>query len=340
MRRLGRWGVFCWIWLWAVPAWAGFPHLMSFQGRLDSINGIPLADGDYPVTFRLFDDPEIGAALWEETQTVTTSAGIFAVLLGAIDTVPSALFYLDSLYLEVQPDGSDPILPRTRLTMVPYAWHARDADLVGGASAADLEESLEIDDDIAMHALDAAAHHEKTVSASELTSGTLAEARLPQGAIDSSEIEGESIGSNRLSDEPGIVHTFKSLKTLMSTVTMIDSAVVTVPSGGYILVIASGWFYKYHNSGTGDSYATVSLSTQRDALNEDYSAKFAVLSSSPTGHTNENFSVARVMQVSAGQTKVFLVGSIVGTTGPRVERVHLNTMFFPTAYGNVTLPLE
>ena len=76
MRPIGRWGVFFWIWLCAVPAWAGFPHLMSFQGRLDDASGVPLPNGDYSVTFRLYDEPEIGILLWNETQTVTTSNGI------------------------------------------------------------------------------------------------------------------------------------------------------------------------------------------------------------------------------------------------------------------------
>ncbi|HUU44106.1 MAG TPA: hypothetical protein VM118_00100 [Acidobacteriota bacterium] len=338
MRPIGRWGVFFWIWLCAVPAWAGFPHLMSFQGRLDDASGVPLPNGDYSVTFRLYDEPEIGILLWNETQTVTTSNGIFAVLLGVIDTVPSGFFFLDSLYLEVQPDGFDPVLPRTRLTMVPYAWHARDADLVGGTPAADLEESTEIDEEIAFHATNASAHHQKTVNASELTTGTVAEGLLPQGAIDSTEIEAESIGANRLANEPGLVHAYTSAKTLTTTPVAIDSANITVPTAGYVLVIANGWFYKFHNTGTGDSYATVSLSTSRIALDESFTAKFAVLSASPTGHTNENFSVSRVMAVGPGQNKLFLVGNIVGTTGPRVEQVHINTLFFPTAYGTVSPP--
>jgi hypothetical protein len=320
----------------AGAAWGGFPHLMSFQGRLDDATGTPLPDGDYSVTFRLYDDPTLGPSLWEETQVVTTSNGIFAVLLGAVDTVPSYTFFLDSLYLEIHPSGGDPLLPRTRLTMVPYAWHARDADFVGGASAAELEESLEIDSKITTHAVNPNAHHEKTINASELIIGTLSESIFPQGAIDSTEIEAASIGSNRLSDGPGIAHAYKQAKDLTLTPSVIDSADITVPASGYIMVIANGWFYMNKLGGTGDSFATVSLSTERDQIAEDYSAKFSVLAAATPGHTNENFIVSRVMTVSPGQTKVFLTGYIIGIPGPQVQSVHLNTLFFPTAYGNVT----
>jgi hypothetical protein len=337
MNRLARYTLFCAVWLCAGTATAAFPHLMSFQGRLDDASGSPLADGDYSVTFRLYDDPDAGIMHWEETQLVTTAAGTFAVLLGAVDTVPSYVFFMDSSYLEIQPAGSDPVLPRTRLTMVPYAWHARDADLVGGMNPLELEESDEIDNKLGLHSLDPGSHHERTISASDLVIGTLSESRLPQGAIDSTEIENESIAADKLVDEPGIAHTYVSLKTLGISTTVIDSAVVTVPSGGYLMIIANGWFYKLHASGTGDSFASVSLSNSRTAADDTYSARFSVLSGSPSGHTISNFTVSRVMTVSAGQWKIFLVGTITGSLGSRVERVHLNTLFFPTAYGNIDL---
>ncbi len=56
--------------------------------------------------------------------------------------------------------------------------YAKDADTVDGAHAVDLEESAEIDADIAVHKGDAGAHHSKTTSFSELTD-TATDAQIP-----------------------------------------------------------------------------------------------------------------------------------------------------------------
>ncbi|MBI3873172.1 MAG: hypothetical protein HY304_08875, partial [candidate division Zixibacteria bacterium] len=138
----------------SAPAGAGFPRLMNFQGRLDDSAGKPLPDANYDVTFRLFNVPTGGSALWSETQPVTTTAGVFSVLLGAVDSIPEYIYYQDSAFLEIQPAGSDPVAPRSMLTVAPYAYRAHNSDLVGNASAADLEESAEIDAKIATHTAD------------------------------------------------------------------------------------------------------------------------------------------------------------------------------------------
>lgn len=57
-------------------------------------------------------------------------------------------------------------------------WPGLDADTVDGAEAAALEESAEIDADIAAHASDPSAHHTKTTDASEIVSGAMAPERV------------------------------------------------------------------------------------------------------------------------------------------------------------------
>lgn len=323
--------------LFYVLALADFPHVLNYQGRLDNAAGDPLPDGNYEVTFRLFNVPADGSSLWNETQTVTTVEGVFSVLLGSVDSIPEFVYYQDSAYLEIQPTGSSPVAPRTRLTVVPYAMRARNADLLEGITATGLEESNEIQQAITAHTAIPDAHHEKTVDASELVLGTLAEGRLPQHAIDSTEIEVASIAADRLADEPGLAYSNINLSLLAPdpAVTAIDSVSLTVPKAGFMIVQASGWFYKLHTTGTGDSYATVSLSVLRTAHGESHTVKFAVLNAEPSGHHSDNFALTRVLSIGAGTTKLYLIGSYNGTMGPRVEQVHISAMYFPTAYGNV-----
>jgi hypothetical protein len=325
----------------STAAFATFPRLMNYQGRLDDAAGKPLANGNYQVTFRLFSVPSAGSPLWTETQTVTTTEGVFAVLLGSLDSIPDFIFYQDSAYLEIQPNGSSPVVPRSRLSTVPYAMRANDADKLGGALASNYPQSGEVQAEIqaaiAAYAASPEAQQYKTIDASELILGTLSEARLPQHAIDSTEIEPQSIGADKLADEPGIGYSFTGLTNLAvdPALSTVDSITLTVPKAGYMLVTASGWFYKLHTTGTGDTYATASLSVLRTAQSESNSAKFAVLSSMPSGHYNSNFALTRVLPISAGSTKVYLLGNYSGTGTPNVQEVHLTALYFPTAYGNV-----
>jgi len=322
--------------LMAATAHATFPRLMNYQGRIDDANGDPVADANYDVTFRLFNVSASGSALWTETQQVTTIDGVFSVLLGSVDTIPEFIWYQDSAFLEVQPQGSDPVLPRSLIAVVPYSWRARNSDLIGGQSANDLEESAEIQAAIAAHTAIPSAHHTKTIDASELILGTLSEGRLPQGAIDSSEIELESIGSNRLADEPGIAHTYTEFVVLTGTMAAIDSAVITLPKGGWLLIQANGKFLRDHPIGGATSAATVSLSGSKVSHTNQYSARFSVPTGLPTGTYTENFLITQVLQVGAGTTKVYLIGDAVAAAPqPRVEQVHINTIYFPTAYGNI-----
>jgi hypothetical protein len=309
---------------------------MNYQGRLDDAGGVPVADGNHDVTFRLFIASSGGSALWSETQTVTTVDGVFSVLLGSLDTIPEFIWYQDSSFLEIQPQGSDPVLPRSLLSVVPYSWRSRNADLLGGLSGLDLEESGEIQSAVAAHSAIPNAHHDKTINASDLIIGILGEGRLPQGAIDSTEIEVESIAANRLADEPGIAHTYTQATLLSGTMSVIDSAVITVPKGGWLLIQANGKFVRDHIFNAGGAAATVSLSGSKMTHTSTYSARFSIVTSQPSGTYVENFMVSEVLQVGPGVTKVFFIGDAVSTGPvPRIEEVHINTMYFPTAYGNI-----
>lgn len=333
--RLPILGVIC---LWAAVAAAGdIPQVMNFQGRLDDGSGSPIIDSTYTVDFRIFDQPTGGNLLWDETQEVPTVNGVFSVVLGAVVPIPASVFNVDSIFLEVEPIGFGAIVPRARLTSVAYARRAANADLLNGVPASDLEESQEIQNAITQHQLAANAHHTKTVNADELVAGTLSEARLPQKAIDSSEIQNNSIYAAQLADEPGIAHSFESLKLVGTNTTILDSAYLVAPEFGYVLVIASGWFYENHIST--DVSVILSLSVDRDSIDFNHTARFEVRPSAPSGNTVENFTIQRVVTALKGQgVKVFLLGRRSGTGVPNVENIQVNALYFPTSYGTIDSP--
>ncbi len=175
-------------------ALAAVPNLVNFQGLLtDPGTGNPVPDATYSVRFSIWDAASVGTEVWNETQNVTTEGGLFSVQLGSVIAFPSGVFNGTPRYLEVKV-GADPAMtPRLLFLSVPYAFHAEtadsansadsadfasDADTVDGAHASALEESAEINADIAAHSALASAHHTKTTSASEITSGTMSPLRI------------------------------------------------------------------------------------------------------------------------------------------------------------------
>jgi hypothetical protein len=63
----------------------GSPRILSYQGVLTDMEGTIVTDGQYSLTFSLYNVAQQGTALWTENQTVVIEKGIFNVILG--DTV-------------------------------------------------------------------------------------------------------------------------------------------------------------------------------------------------------------------------------------------------------------
>ncbi len=80
-------------------AFAEAPPLVSFQGKLTDVTGVPVADGSYSMRFRVYSsavgdagDPCAGSCVWEEVQNVSTRSGIYNVLLGSVDPLTASAF--------------------------------------------------------------------------------------------------------------------------------------------------------------------------------------------------------------------------------------------------------
>ncbi|HXF47802.1 MAG TPA: hypothetical protein VNL73_00035 [Verrucomicrobiae bacterium] len=112
---------------------AAVPALVNFQGILRDSTGNPVPDGSYTVTFRIYTDSTAGSLLWDETQTVTTTNGLYNVLLGNLFPLDASVFigFSPVFYLGTAV-GSDPEMsPRTRLTSTPFALISIRSNYVG-----------------------------------------------------------------------------------------------------------------------------------------------------------------------------------------------------------------
>jgi len=123
-------------------SFAAVPTLVNFQGRLTDSLGNP-QNGTFSIAFKIYDSPAGGNIVWQETQpSVTTTNGIFNVLLGSVTPVPDSIFKDTSRWLTIAV-GTDPeVNPRARLSSSPYAFRVNSLDgALGGSIAGDLQTS-------------------------------------------------------------------------------------------------------------------------------------------------------------------------------------------------------
>lgn len=94
---------------------AAIPRTTSYQGVLTDGTGVPVADGPYDLTFRIYDTSFGGTALWTEAHAaVAVTRGNFAVVLGSI--APLSLATHQQLFLGVTIGAGSELAPRVVLT--------------------------------------------------------------------------------------------------------------------------------------------------------------------------------------------------------------------------------
>lgn len=110
----------------AAAAAADIPRTLDYQGVLTDAGGDAVPDGSYSVTFRLYSVSSGGTSLWEETQPVSVTKGIFNVILGSVVTLE--LPFNQRYYLGISVEGEAELAPRIALTAAPYSITSRGVE--------------------------------------------------------------------------------------------------------------------------------------------------------------------------------------------------------------------
>ena len=159
------------------------PMTLNYQGQI-RLEGIPfnnlglfqfaLVNADGTTTYWSNDGNETPVNF----VALQVQNGLFSVPLGdtsIMNGIPASVFDQDNLYLRIwfnDGSGNQQLSPDQAITSVGFAFRANtadNADTLDGYEASELEESTEIDSDIATHAAITDAHHAKTTSFSEMT---------------------------------------------------------------------------------------------------------------------------------------------------------------------------
>lgn len=108
---------------------AAVPRLINYQGRLANSSGSPVADGSYSVIFKIFESESGGAPVWQGTYQVTTTKGVFNVLLGETNDSGfnfANLTFDKPYYLEIKV-GDEVMTPRQKIVSAAYSIRAEKA---------------------------------------------------------------------------------------------------------------------------------------------------------------------------------------------------------------------
>ena len=103
----------------------GINQTINFQGRLLNDDGTTVTDGSHSVVFSLYTVDAGGSNIWTETQSVTTTSGMFRVSLGSVGSLASVDFNQDTLYLGIKVGADAEMTPRLRFNAAPYAFEAK-----------------------------------------------------------------------------------------------------------------------------------------------------------------------------------------------------------------------
>lgn len=99
------------------------PNLISYQGVLNDSGGAPV-NATVSMTFTIYNAPTGGSNLWNETQSVQVSNGIFNVQLGSVAPLNSSVFATDTLYLGIKVGADSEMTPRQQITTGSYSYKA------------------------------------------------------------------------------------------------------------------------------------------------------------------------------------------------------------------------
>lgn len=116
--------------IFSTEVFAAIPHLVRYQGYLTDSGGTAL-NGSYNLNFRIYNAATSGTLLWNETQAgVQVSNGNFSVLLGQVN--PLNLSFNSDCWISIQVNSDGEMTPRQRITSVPTAYRAENAEKING----------------------------------------------------------------------------------------------------------------------------------------------------------------------------------------------------------------
>lgn len=230
--------ILCALTLLSCLAIAEVPALISYQGRLTDTDGEPAADGNYLLTFTIWNDPASvapEAKKWSsEIRGVDVVNGLLSYNLGDSIALPHDLFSANpNLWLGVTVGTDAEISPRTEMISVGTAYHALRSDTSAMAKdVADLTISSSKILDFAvteMKLANLAVTENKlatqSVTEDKLASGSVTSDKLGTQVVTTAKIQDDAVTEIKIADQA--VTSTKLATDAVSTSKILNNAVTT-----------------------------------------------------------------------------------------------------------------
>lgn len=232
---------------------ADVPQMINYQGQLTDSTGAPL-DTTVSMVFTIYDSPGAVVGIWYSgIQTVNVENGLFTYQLGSVNRLADDIFTDTLRWLGIKVGSDDEISPRTKLTSVPYAYHALRADTSGFAN--------DIADGSVTNSKLAAA----SVTDDKLADGAVTNAKLANLAVTSGKIADQAVSTTKIADE-----SITSIKITDGTIQFGDINQNGATSGQVMKWNGSAWAPAADDAGSASGWSddgtVVRLDTSTDSV--------------------------------------------------------------------------
>lgn len=103
------------------------PQLINYQGFITDKDGTALS-GDYKIIFSLYDRPQGGDPIWQETHNaVRVENGMLNILLGSVDSTLNTDVLSGKRYMGIKVGDDNELSPRLHLASVPYSLKSEES---------------------------------------------------------------------------------------------------------------------------------------------------------------------------------------------------------------------
>jgi hypothetical protein len=172
------------------------------------------------------------------------------------------------------------------------------------------------------------------VTTAKIADNAVTSAKISDGSVATADIQNGAVNASKTLDEPGVGQEIEGPQTfsIADSDIAVVNAVLTVPSSGFVMAVASGVLAINHVNGTG-SQVFIDITNNSDPAATNARISTLLPQQLPTATYENPYSVQKIYKVTAAGQVNISVRAIrqFGSGGTASGRLSL--VYFPTSYG-------
>lgn len=162
--------------------------------------------------------------------------------------------------------------------------------------------------------------------------------RMDEAGDESVTLPVDAVSASEILDEPGVASSGLDAGiylTGIGTVDVLNSCSITTPGAGYVLVIASGYSFISHVSGS-YSQARFGVSNSTSAFIDNQTLYVLMDNGATSGYYNSPMTSHYVFPVaSAGTHTFYVLGELLEGSAVGLGDIEMSCIYIPTSYGSI-----